>query len=51
MTISRKLGVLLLMGVPAIVGGGIVFHFFQNYTAMIMYEILLGLTALGLVSR
>ena len=51
MTISRKLGILLLMGVPAIVGGGIVYHFFQNYTAMIIYEILLGFTALGFISR
>lgn len=49
--ISRKMGILVLFGVPAIIGGGIVFYLFQSYTPMIIYEILLGYTALGFISR
>lgn len=49
--ISRKLGTLVLIGVPAIIGGGIVYHAFGNYTALIVYEVLLGFTALGFISE
>ena len=49
--ISRKLGILILMGVPAIVGGGLVYYAFGNDTALIIYEVLLGFTALGLISK
>jgi len=49
--ISRKVGILALFGIPAIIGGGIVYYLFQSYTPMIVYEILLGYTALGFVSR
>jgi len=49
--ISRKLGTMVLMGVPAIIGGGLVYYGFQNYTALIVYEVLLGLTALGFISK
>ena len=49
--ISRKIGTLVLFGVPAIIGGGIVYYLFESYTAMIAYEILLGYTALGFISR
>ena len=49
--ISRKLGTLVLMGVPAIIGGGIVYFAFGNYTALIVYEVLLGFSALGFISR
>ncbi|MBU0995429.1 MAG: hypothetical protein KJ737_23275 [Proteobacteria bacterium] len=51
MDISRKLGIMVFMGVPAIIGGGIVYHFFGNYTAMIIYEIILALAALGFISK
>ena len=49
--ISRKLGTLVLIGVPAIIGGGIVYYAFGNYTALIVYEVLLGFTALGFISE
>jgi len=49
MDIPRKLGVLIYTAVPAIVGGGIVFHFFGSYTQVIIFEILLLLVALGLI--
>jgi len=49
--VSRKLGTMVLMGVPAIVGGGLVYYGFQNYTALIVYEVLLGFTALGFISK
>jgi hypothetical protein len=49
--ISRKLGTMVLMGVPAIIGGGLVYYGFQNYTALIVYEVLLGFTALGFISK
>ena len=49
--ISRKAGTLVLMGVPAIVGGGIVYFALGNYTSLIIYEILLGFAALGFISR
>lgn len=51
MDIARKIGIMVFMGVPAIIGGGIVYHFFGNYTATILFEIILLLTALGLISR
>lgn len=49
--ISRKLGTLVLMGVPAIIGGGLVYYAFGNYTALVVYEVLLGFTALGCISK
>lgn len=50
-TISRKIGTLVLTGVPAIIGGGIVYYLFDSYTPVIVYEILLGFTMLGFVSK
>ena len=41
MNISRKLGILAFFGVPAIVGGGIVYAVFGGYTAVAIFEILL----------
>ena len=49
MDIPRKLGILIYTAVPAIVGGGIIFHFFGGYTQVIIFEILLILAALGLI--
>ena len=49
MDIARKLGILIYTAVPAIVGGGIVFHFFGSYTQVVIFEILLLLAALGLI--
>jgi len=51
MNISRKLGVLIFCGVPAIVGGGIVYAIFESYVPVVIYESLLLLVAGGIVSR
>ncbi len=51
MDISRKLGIMVFTAVPAIFGGGIVYHFFGSYTQVITYEIMLFLAALGCISR
>jgi hypothetical protein len=51
MSISRKLGILVLFAVPGIVGGGIVFALFHNYVAVVVYEILLLLVAGGYISE
>lgn len=51
MSVSRKLGILVVLGVPAIIGGGIVYSIFQSYTPMVVYEILLGFAALGFISQ
>jgi hypothetical protein len=49
MDIPRKLGILVFTGVPAIIGGGIVYHFFGSYTQVIIYEALLILAAVGII--
>jgi zinc transporter ZupT len=51
MSISRKLGILVVFGVPAIIGGGIGYYIFQSYTPMIVYEIVLGFAALGFIKH
>jgi hypothetical protein len=51
MDISRKLGILVFFGVPAIVGGGIIFAIFGSYTPMFIYEALLILLAGGFISN
>lgn len=51
MNISRKLGILVFSGVPAIVGGGIVYALFDSYMAVSIYEILLLFAIGSFVSR
>lgn len=51
MDISRRLGILVFMGVPAIIGGGIVYAVFGSLTPMWIYEVLLFVTAGAFVSR
>ena len=51
MDISRRLGTLVFFGVPAIIGGGIVYAIFGSFTPMWIYEVLLMLVAGALVSR
>lgn len=51
MSISRKLGILVFFMVPAIIGGGIVYHIFHDYTPVIIYEMTLYLFAGSLISR
>ncbi len=49
MDIPRKLGILIYTAVPAIVGGGITYHFFGSFVQVIIFEALLVLVALGLI--
>ncbi len=51
MDIARKLGTLVVFGVPAIIGGGIVYAIFGSYIPVAVYEALLIFTAGGLISR
>ncbi|MBF0112317.1 MAG: hypothetical protein HQK74_06245 [Desulfamplus sp.] len=51
MDISRKLAIMIFSAVPAIIGGGIVYHFFGNFTQVIIYEVILLLATLGCISR
>ncbi len=37
----RKLGILVFFGVPAIIGGGVIYHFYQDYTPVFVYEFVL----------
>ncbi len=51
MDVSRRLGILVFCGVPAIIGGGIVYAIFGSYTAMFIYELILLMAAGALVSK
>jgi len=51
MNISRKLGVLIFLGIPAIIGGGIVYSVFGGYSAVAIFEILLIGIAIGFLSK
>ena len=51
MDISRKLGILVVFGVPAIVGGGIMYGIFGSYVPVFVFETLLVLVAGGFISR
>lgn len=51
MDISRKLGILVFFGVPAIIGGGILYGTFHSYVPVCVYEVLLYLTAGAIISR
>lgn len=51
MDISRKLGILVFCGVPAIIGGGIIYGIFGSYTPVFIYEALLLFVAGGIISK
>ena len=51
MDVSRKLGILVIFGVPAIIGGGIVYAIFHSYIPVFVYEILLIFVAGAFVSK
>ena len=51
MDISRKLGILVFCGVPAIIGGGIVYAIFGSYVPVVVYEVILLLAAGGFASK
>ena len=51
MDISRKLGILVFSGVPAIIGGGIIYGMVGSYLPVLLYEILLYLTVGAILSK
>ena len=51
MNISRKLGILIFCGVPAIIGGGIVYHMFGTFIPVAIYETILLFVAGGLICK
>jgi len=51
MNISRRLGILVFCGVPAIVGGGIIYAIFSSYVPVFVYELLLLFIAGGIASK
>ena len=51
MNISRKLGILVFFGVPAIIGGGIIYTIFNSYVPVFIYETLLLFIVGGFFSR
>ena len=51
MDVSRKLGILVVFGVPAIIGGGIVYAIFHSYIPVLVYEIALIFVAGAFVSK
>ena len=51
MDTSRRLGILIVCGVPAIIGGGIVMAVCGSLTSMWIYEALLLISVGALVSR
>jgi zinc transporter ZupT len=51
MDISRKLGVMVFCGVPAIIGGGIVYALFGSYIPVLVYEVFLLFVAGAFVSK
>ncbi|GAB6908152.1 conserved hypothetical protein [Desulfosarcina cetonica] len=51
MNISRKLGILVFCGVPAIIGGGIIYGIAGSYTPVAVYEILLYFAAGAIIGK
>jgi hypothetical protein len=51
MNISRRLSILVVSMVPAIIGGGIVYGLCDSYVAVFVYETLLLFVAGGFASR
>ena len=51
MDVSRKLGILVFFGVPAIIGGGIMYALFGSYIPVFIWEILLIFVAGMFVSK
>ena len=51
MSITRKLGILVICGVPAIVGSGIVYAIFGSYLSVAIFIVLLLSFAGGFISK
>lgn len=45
MGISQKMGILIFTGVPAIMGGGIIYGLTHGFKGVIVYEVVLYLAA------
>jgi len=50
MDITRKLAILVFFGVPAIIGGGIVYALFGGIVPVMVWQIILLVIAGGIVS-
>lgn len=46
MDLARLIGIIIVFGVPAIIGGGLFHHLFHSWVVVWIYEILLALLAL-----
>ena len=46
-----RFGIIVLSGVPAIVGGGLFWHFFEKWTAVIVWEVILFFLLSIVISR
>lgn len=51
MEISRRLGILVVFAVPAIIGGGIVYAIFGSYVPVVVFETFLLLVAGALAGK
>ncbi|MGB7921009.1 MAG: hypothetical protein WCF40_13210 [Desulfobacterales bacterium] len=51
MSTARKLGILVFCGVPAIIGGGIVYAVFNDLTAVFIYQTILLLGVGAYIAR
>lgn len=45
MDLARLIGIMIVFGVPAIIGGGLVYHLLHSWLAVWLYEALLILVA------
>jgi hypothetical protein len=51
MQLARLIGILVVFGVPAIIGGGIIYGFFHSFAAVWIYEALLLVLAIITVRK
>lgn len=51
MSVARKLGIMVFFAVPAIIGGGFVYHFTHDYSLMFIFQFILLLIAGAFVAR
>ncbi len=47
MQIARMLGILVVFGIPGIIVGGLTYHLFNSWAAVLVWEIILVIIALG----
>jgi len=51
MQLARLIGILVVFGVPAIIGGGIIYGFFHSFVAVWIYEALLLVLAVKVATK